>query len=141
MANTPVLDLDTIADRPTVVIRGKSYRLWSIDLLPPLDNHRVRKLLKRNNELAQKDELTKAEEKELKAIFDEITRIVLEAPDAVHAKLTDKQRAEIINVFQLPSLDLLVKFGEMLAAANPTTTAAPTSGSPSPTDSPASTQP
>lgn len=139
MAGQTVLDLDTLIDRPVVVLGKKEYRLWTVDLLPPLDNHRVRKLLKRNDELALKDgELTKAEEKELAAIFGEIVRIVLDAPDGVHKKLTDKQRAEIIRVFQMPSLDLLMK---VLAAAQATPGASQTTGSPSPTASPGTTQP
>lgn len=142
MASQPVLDLDKLDDFPTIRINKKDYRIWSIDRLPPLDNHRVRKLLKRNDELARKDEITAKEEAELKKLFDEIARKVLDAPEAIHKKLTDKQRADIINVFQTPSLELFLKLGEMLAAANQTTaTADSTSGSSSPTDSPGSTQP
>jgi hypothetical protein len=136
----PVLDLDTLADRPTVIFGKKEYRLWSSDLLPPLDNHRVRKLIRRIDEIALKDgELTKAEENELKKLFDEVTRVVLDAPDAVHKKLTDKHRAEIIRTFQMPSLDLLLK---VLAAAQAQgATAAPPTGETSPLGSAGSTQP
>ena len=139
MASQPVLDLDTLTDRPTVRIARKDYRLWSIDMLPPLDNHRVRKLLRRNDELALKDDLTDKEEKELKVLFAAVAEIVLDAPAAVHKKLTDKQRAEIIRTFQMPSLDLLMK---LLAAAQPpaATDAQPT-GATSPPDSVGSTQP
>lgn len=137
MAGQTVLDLDTLIDRPVVVIDQKEYRLWTSDLLPPLDNHRVRKLLKRNDELALKEELTKAEEKELSTIFGEIVRIVLDAPEAVQKKLVDKQRAEIIRTFQMPSLDLLMK---VLAAAQATQGTSQTTGSPSPTASPGTTQ-
>jgi hypothetical protein len=137
MASTQslVLDLDTLTDRPVVRINQKDYRLWSIDLLPPIENHRIRKLMKRNDEHATKDDQTKAEEAELKTIFDQITRVVLDAPDAIHKKLTDKQRAEVIRTFQMPSLDLLTK---VLAAAMQGQAAAPT-GETSPGGSPAST--
>lgn len=136
MAGQTVLDLDTLADRPVVLINKKEYRLWSIDLLPPIENHRVRKLLKRNDELAAKDDLTLAEVKELQKIFDEITRTVLDAPLAIHKKLNDKQRAEIIRVFLMPSLDILMK---LLAAATPPTGETPTGATSSP-DSAGSTK-
>lgn len=139
MAGQTVLNLDTLADRPVVVIGTKEYRLWSIDILPPLDNHRVRKLLKRNDELAYKDgDLTRAEEAELKKLYDEIVRIVLDAPDAVHKKLKDKQRADIIRTFLLPSLDLLMK---VLAAAQGTSETTSPTGATSSQESAGSTQP
>lgn len=138
MAGQTVLDLDTLADRPVVLINKQEYRLWSIDLLPPIENHRVRKLLKRNDELAQKDDLSRAEEAELSKIFDEIARTVLDAPAAIHKKLTDKQRAEIIRSFLMPSLDILMK---LLAAATPpaASTETPT-GATLPPDSAGSTK-
>lgn len=140
MASQPVLDLDTLADRPTVRINGKDYRLWSVDLLPPLDNHKVRKLLKRNEVLARQDDLTKAEEKELEKILDEICRIVLDAPEAVQKKLTAKQRAEIIQAFHLPSLQLLIKMLAAADAAVPDNPDASRTGERSPDESAGSTQ-
>jgi hypothetical protein len=137
MAGQTVLNLDTLTDRPVVIIGGQEYRLWSIDLLPPLDNHRVRKLLRRNDELALKEDLTDEEATELDRLFDAIVRIVLDAPAEIHEQLTNKQRAEIIRTFQMPSLDLLMK---VLAAAQATpATGLPPTGETSPGDSPATT--
>lgn len=134
MAGQPVLNLDSLIDRPVVIIGGAEYRLWTIDLLPPLDNYRVRRLIARGDALAMKEDLTPAEQDELAGsevdvltatgtvkqrrggVMDAIVRIVLDAPADVHEKLTDKHRSEIIRTFQMPSLDLLMK---LLAAANP----------------------
>lgn len=141
MATQPhVLDLDTFDDRPRVRIGKKEYRLWTIDLLPPIDNHRIRKLLKRNDELALQEDLSAADTKELKAIYYEVCRTVVDAPDAIHKKLTDKQRSEIIRTFQEPLIELLMK---MLAAAPTETTesALPPTGEKPPVDSAGSTQP
>ena len=139
MASTPVLDLDTLADKPTVRISGKLYRLWSIDTLPPLENHRVRKMLRRIDELSLKDDLTAKEDKELTSLFDDVTRVVIDAPEAVHKKLKPKQQADIIQSFLMPSLHLIQG---MLAAANsPTQTAESPTGASSPLGSAGSTQP
>ncbi len=141
MASTPVLDLDTLIDRPTVKIGARVYRLYTIDLLPPLDNYKVRKLIRRGDELSLKDDLTKTEEKELGSILDDVVRLVLDAPDAIHKKLTDRQRVEIFQTFHVPSLEAMRK---ALAAAfdlMPGPVAATPTGATSPPDSPASTQP
>lgn len=155
-----VLDLDTLANRPTVIIGGHEYRLFTVDLLPPLDNYRLRKLVKRGDELSLKDDLTEAELDELAGpvvkdddgtpkttpegeklrrggLLDKIARIVIEAPIEVHEKLTDRQRVEIYQTFQVPSLHALLKL--LPATAIPTEPTA--TGATSPPDSVASTQP
>lgn len=130
MATQSVLDLDRLVDRPTVRINKKEYRLFTIDLLPPIENYQVRKLLKRNDELALKDELSKAEEQELKGLLDKIARIVLDAPDAIHKKLTDRQRVEIVQLFPVPSL--ILKYAAPTATEQAATGAIPTGATSSP---------
>lgn len=161
MAGQPVLNLDTFDDRTTVIVNGVHYRLWTIDILPPLDNHRVRRFLKRNDELAQKEELSDADIDELAGpaievpledgdppgtngattktvrrggLFEKCVRIILDAPDEIQQALNDKQRAEIIRAFQMPSPELLL-LTKLLAAAN----APSPTGATSPPDSAGST--
>lgn len=174
MANQPVLNLDRLADRPVVIIGGEEYRLYTTDLLPPLDHYRVRKLIKRIDEITlQADgsprfDLTEAEEDELAGrevtepaadgapsgrksrtpraavrmvrrggLLDQAVRIVLDAPDAIHTRLDDRQRVEVLATFHMPSWLLR----DAVPAATPAAseTAIPT-GETSPADSVASTQ-
>jgi hypothetical protein len=162
MAGQTVLNLDTLIDRPVVIISGEEYRLWSTDILPPLDNHRVQRLIKRVDAISLKEEPTDAELEELAGpvvkkngkpqtdadgneirrselgLFSKITRIVLDAPDDIHKALTDKQRAEIIRTFLTPP-QLLEVFAKVLAAAQATPTAVPPTGETSPGGSPGTT--
>lgn len=95
----PILDLDTFADRPTVLIDGTEYELLTHSLLSPLDGHRMSTAYARISELMEKAALTPEEEHELEALPDRMCRMVLEAPEEVHVKLTKKQRMAILSTF------------------------------------------
>lgn len=154
MANQTVLNLDRLTDRPVVVIDGAEHRLYTIDLLPPLENYRLRKMLNRIEELSKQDDLSDAEKDELGGpetdetedvdgetvkirrggLLDKATRVILKAPLDVHAKLRDHQRVEIIQLFPVPSLILKYtaaateKVAEAASEPNPTgSTSAPES--------------
>lgn len=87
-----ILNLDSLIDRPVVVIKGAEYWLLTPDIMPPLDTHRVQQMFKRVSTLVDKPELTEEEQQELKALPDSMCRIVLQAADDVHAGLTDSER-------------------------------------------------
>ncbi len=97
--SVPLLTLDTLIDRPVVVIAGKEYLLITNAMLPPLAAHRIQRLSMRIDELLKQDALTKEQEDELDGIPNQMCRIILEAPDAVQKKLTDRQRMDIIGTF------------------------------------------
>jgi len=95
----PILDLDKLVDRPTVVIDGKEYWLLTPDILPPLDSHHFHHMWQRTSELMEKADLTDDEKAELGALPNRMCRLVLpEAPDAVHEALTDRKRMVVIGV-------------------------------------------
>jgi len=86
----PILNLDSLVDRPTVVINDKEYWLKTIDILSPLAGYELQRLMKRSGELLDDKiarELNEDEKKELDAIPNRACRLVLEAPDAVHTSL------------------------------------------------------
>jgi hypothetical protein len=95
----PVLNLDSLIDRPVVIIDGHEYQLLTQAILPPIDVHRLAKFSRRIEVLTQQEDLTAAEEAELTALPDRICRLLLEAPNEVHAKLTDTKRMEIAATF------------------------------------------
>lgn len=88
----PILNLDSLVDRPTVVIDGTEYWLVTPDILPPLDGHRLQRLMGRVMTLSGQATLSEDEERELGGLPDRLCRLVLEAPDAVHQKLDDRRR-------------------------------------------------
>lgn len=89
---TPILDLDSLVDRPTVVIGGNEYWLITLDIMPPLDTHRLQRGMQRVAALLSQAELTDDEQKELEVLPDTLCRLVLDAPDSVHKPLSNRTR-------------------------------------------------
>lgn len=96
-----VLDLDRphLDTHPNVTIDGVPYALEIAASMPPLDSHRLIRLTRQVDTLMAKETLSEAEETELLGLPNAMCRLVLEAPDAVHAKLTDTQRMSIVRAF------------------------------------------
>lgn len=99
------LNLDGAAH--TVTIDGAAYNLRAGDDLSIVEFHRLKRQGMRLDALMNADEITEAEETELAALLDTITKRVLEAPDEIHSKLRDTHRLKIVRTFtrlQLASL-------------------------------------
>jgi len=94
-----MFNLDELVEGPTVSIDGQAYPLAGPHALSPLEMYRNLKAARRLQALIDKAELTEAEEAELGQIPDQVCRAVLDAPDAVHARLTDRQRMKVIELF------------------------------------------
>lgn len=92
MAGQQILNLDSLVDRPTIIIGEKEYWLLTLDILPPLDAHRLQRWGERVTALMDKPVLTADEEAELKQLPDRMCRMVLEAPEDVLATLSDRVR-------------------------------------------------
>lgn len=88
----PILDLDSLVDRPTVVIGGKEYWLITLDIMPPLDTHRLQRGMQRVAALLAQADLSADDEKELETLPDRLCRMVLDAPDDVHLGLSNRTR-------------------------------------------------
>lgn len=117
-----LLTLDSLIDRPVVVIKGREYLLITNAMLPPLDAHKVQRYANRIDALMKQDEVSEAEEQELATLPDKMCRLILDAPDAVQLTLTDRQRMEIIGAFVTAPLQMAGRLGR------------PTMTSPSPMD-------
>lgn len=102
------LSLDDL-ERYAVTVRGKPYRLHSMDSLPVLASKRVSDLSLRLQALIALDEPTKKQEQETEGLLDALCREILVAPDAVQESLTGMQRLAVYQVFlRLPSESLQV---------------------------------
>jgi len=94
-----ILDLDSLANKPVVVIDGTDYLLLTPQLLPPLDSYRLKQYGDRIEELRVKKPLTEDDEREMVKLLDQMCRLVLIAPEDVHAKLLDRQRTAVLEGF------------------------------------------
>lgn len=105
MATTPILNLETITELPTVVIDGVGYALLTVDALPLSTLLRLEPLGQRFDTLANKgQERTAEEDAELDDLTDQVCRQILKAPPEVHDKLSGQQRFAVCRAFQqLPS--------------------------------------
>jgi hypothetical protein len=94
---TPILDLDTLANRPVVIFEEREYWLRTPEILPPLKSYTLKKTIDRLAELETQKDLSDDEQKELQHIPDRLCRLVLDAPDEVHAKLSDDLRTLVVQ--------------------------------------------
>lgn len=96
---TPILDLGTLASRPTVRIDGKSYEMRTSDEFTYLVYRQYQRQFQRLGVLLKKKRASQAEEKEQVRLLEDVVRKILLAPDAVHARLRDTHRLEIVKAF------------------------------------------
>lgn len=94
-----LLNLDTLTDRPTVIVDGVAYPLRAVDGFSILEFKRHMKAAPRIGELLDREDLTEDEGAELSRLLDASARRVLAAPADVHDKLNDMQRLQVYSVF------------------------------------------
>jgi len=98
-----VLDLDhPRPNTPFIKIDGVDFTMLEAHLLPPLKSHRMLSYSRRLDVLVTKDTLTDEDQAELEGLPEKMCRLVLQAPDEVHAKLNDEQRMAIVSSFLRP---------------------------------------
>lgn len=104
----PLLELETLTERPVVVIKsgtGRARKAEQFEMISPaefslVDEHRFGRLAQRFSAIYQQDQdLSEEAAAELGRILDESVRLVLRAPEEVHARLTDRHRALIFQAF------------------------------------------
>jgi hypothetical protein len=96
---TSVLNLDTLIERPSVVIDGVSYPLRATDDFAIVEFKRHVKEASRFADLVNQESCTPEEEAESEALADRYCRRILKAPAAVHDRLSGSHRLQIITVF------------------------------------------
>ena len=100
---TKVLQLDRIYDFDAVNIDGKEYPLRNRDAIALLDYRWIEKKQPRMVELFNLDDPAEEDAEELSTLVERLTRIILDAPDAVQESLSDMQRMDIISFFSRKS--------------------------------------
>lgn len=96
---TPILDLKTFIERPTVAIDGTPYELRNVDELSLLEYQRIAGTSRRLESI-KTDEMTDDEAAELSALADQICRMILvDVPADVHDALHDTQRMAVLQAF------------------------------------------
>jgi hypothetical protein len=103
-SQAPVLNLNTLIERAFLTIDGDRYELLNASELSVFDYKRFEHQTKRLLTIEALNDVTEADEQDYTAGLDAITRRILLAPDAVHAKLTTLHRAAILQAFITLSL-------------------------------------
>ena len=101
----PLLDLDTLIERPFILIDDRKYAIRSPDELSVIDSHRFVRWVDRVQALQKADpgEDEEAQEERsarLAELVDTIVRhAVVDLPEEVFAKLSGTQRWSVVDVF------------------------------------------
>ncbi|RVG94839.1 hypothetical protein CN221_14780 [Sinorhizobium meliloti] len=112
MAKNPILDLNTLIERPKIAIDGTPYEILSPEELSILDSQSFTFWGGEIEQLANE----KGKEEELKSLIDTVARKVLVGvPADVFAKLSGAQKNRVIEVFTM--LLLRDKIGAVGAVA------------------------
>jgi len=93
-----VLDLKAPTERH-VRIDGRDYLLRNMTTLAIREYHAIEQARPRIGVLMMNGAKSSAESKELTALLDQVCRIVLTAPAALHRKLGDLHRALVLEAF------------------------------------------
>ncbi len=97
----PLLDLNTLVERKHILIDGQPYEFMVPGAMSLLDYHRVTRLSDTLKGIEdKKDDLSEEDVQRGAKALDGLCRLVLEAPSAVHDRLTDLQRTKILEVFR-----------------------------------------
>lgn len=100
MAKTPVLDLQTLVERPIIGIDGKPYEILSPEELSAVDLQRFASMGREMETLYGKDSLTEDEERRLSDLLVTLTdRIMVGVPAEIRGKLLDSHRHAVAEVF------------------------------------------
>jgi hypothetical protein len=126
-SSSRVLDLSVFTDDKTIRILGTDYPLSPVDSLSILEYNRWAKLGARVDVLVNREtDHTAAEAAELSSLLDTLCRMVLQAPDAIHVRLKDLHRFQIINAF----VELLRSMNPAIAGATIAPPAPPSPAAP-----------
>ena len=93
-----LLDLNSLVERPTILLDGESHELRTREELSLVEDHRVVALQKKCQVLAKDFEtITEDEVTEAIAALDEICRVL--CPTLPVEKLTDTQKASVVEAW------------------------------------------
>ncbi|MEL7447106.1 MAG: hypothetical protein AAGK02_15065 [Pseudomonadota bacterium] len=95
---TPLLDLDTMIDRPAIKIDGKKYEILSAEELSVIDTHRFGRWGKQIQALSNED--GEQAEAELEQLIKRVARkVAVGVPEEVFGKLTGQAQWAIVDLF------------------------------------------
>lgn len=100
MPIAPLLDLDTLTERPKIIIDKQLYEIRSADELSLVEHHRLRRQGERIEALMNAADLDDSGEAELERLVVQVSDFVMvDVPDEVRARLRQGQRLQVIEVF------------------------------------------
>lgn len=115
----PLLDLDSLLERPLVSVDGVPYELVTPDELTIVEHRRLLKLGQRLEALESKEDPTEADEQEHQEVLGALCRKVLVAPASVIEGLSRANRASIALAFsQLRMMTALRMAGALVGTGH-----------------------
>lgn len=113
------LDLRTLVEGVPIKIDGRPYLVKHPDALSLLEIKRFEALAPRAGALLQQPTLTASEGEELTALLQQICQVILSAPAAVQAKLTDSHRVLVLGTFTTLRSHLRAAIGALSLPVSP----------------------
>ena len=115
----PLLNIDTLIERPLVKIDGELHEIVTSQELPLMVSQKVAVLGRRLDTLMKTEDLDVAGQKLLASTLDKIADIVMApVPIEVRAKLTQAHKLAVLEVFTMLSLGQKVRLaGAMMRQA------------------------
>ena len=108
-APTPLLDLDTLAERPFVLIDQVKYELRTPEEVSVLEHRRLGKLGARLDAIEKTEDPSEEEEQEYEQLLKTLSGRVLLAPDEVKARLNSSQRVAVAVASQAHAPDMSIE--------------------------------
>lgn len=96
---TPVLDLSTVVQRPTIKIDGKTYELRTAEELPWLLYRGYAGTFQQAGALLANPNRTDQEDSALEKLLVPLVQAIVDAPKAVLKRLSNDQRWAVLTVF------------------------------------------
>ena len=109
----PLLDIQTLTERPVIAIDGERYEILSLDELSIVDSHRFKSWGRRIQELLERPDLDDRQGAELVTALHQLTDLVMVGvPEDIRAGLSDGSRMAVAEVFMIrPGLAKLARKG------------------------------
>lgn len=98
----PLLDIETLIERPKIRIDGELYEILSPDEISAVDAQRFGAEGRRIDALSGKDSLSDKERKDLTKMLRDISdRVMVGVPEEIREKLSDQHRLQVAEAFIL----------------------------------------
>lgn len=118
----PLLELDTLVTRPSIMIDGARHAILSPSELPVLVSHKLARQGRRIEELMQADALDEESQAELRMLVNAVSDTIMEPiAETVRAGLSDAHRMRVVEAFTMLLLSTRLETAAAILTGRPST--------------------